>query len=68
VPAVEQPKEATAEEMTAAVAYTAEAPAAPAAEIITVPILSQYHSQDELGAYNVSPVSNRYHKAMFNLL
>ena len=45
VPAVEQPKEASPEE--------AVAPAEPAQEFISVPILTQYHSQDEAGAYKV---------------
>lgn len=44
VPAVEQPKEATVEEAVAAEPVAAQ-------EIISVPILTQYHSQDELGAY-----------------
>ena len=57
VPAVEQPKEATAEDMSATT-YTVEAaapvaPAVAAQEIISVPILTQYHSQDELGQYKV---------------
>ena len=67
VQVAEQPKEANAAEITAAVSqvYTvtadqqvADAPVAPAVpvaqEIISVPILTQYHSQDELGQYQVS--------------
>jgi hypothetical protein len=51
--------EANSEDMTVALAqaYTAEQPtveaAAPVQEIISVPILTQYHSQDELGQYQV---------------
>jgi len=49
VPAVEQPKEAVVEEA----APLAAVPAEVTQEIITVPILTQYHSQDEQGSYKV---------------
>jgi len=47
VPAVEQPKEAVVEEAAPVAAVPVEA----TQEIITVPILTQYHSQDEQGSY-----------------
>ena len=63
VPLVEQPKEAAPEETVVAV----EPVAAPAQEIITVPILTQYHSQDEQGLYRVSFLFTKSIYLKFNL-
>jgi hypothetical protein len=58
VQVAEQPKEANAEEISATIEPVA--PAAPVAqEIISVPILTQYHSQDELGQYQVSILNSQ---------